>query len=194
MRAYPRTSGMFVIVLALTLSLKAIAADDTSAQEGGKVTVTFRLILKGDVPEDETITLLVRRVQDGQLSSGPLPPALCGFDSSTNLSGEECQGNGTSYETRVEVPPGTTLTYYFQRRPTTAAGDVFGRGTRTFTENATITASYAFSAAANEPPVPELPNTGVGRMSGGAGLLLCAPAAPRTQLRRSFGGWTATVA
>jgi len=169
------------VALLIGLVLTVLASTHASGQ-GDDVTVTFRLVLDGPVPDGQVFSLGVFPPSDGG-SPGLVGPALdhfCGY----GIYGE-CAG-GKAYTIRLDVVRGSRYAYDFRRQPLDgSAGELLCGSTVTFRRDTLIRCLYERRGAATHRRSPldagespaELPQTGAGGMARRDGRIAHRPAA-----------------
>ena len=113
-------------------------------QRDADITVTFRLVLEGRVPETEGFSLLTRVTQAGEWPSGPMPTPHCGPASPGSVTGRPCEAGVTYTMAELRVPAGATVHYRYDRQTLGGEGEVFKEETRTFDADALVEEHYTF--------------------------------------------------
>lgn len=136
-----RRLGIWVAAAVVTLAVALPAAPPAGAQEAGSretVTVTFRLSVDGQVPGWQHFGV---DYPVGGEKVDDIPLCTTGTDS--GMAAPPCR-SGEAYTASVEMPAGTPLAFDFVRSDTRTAPERFKSETRTFTEDATVSAAYHF--------------------------------------------------
>ena len=139
------------LAVAAVFSSPALAQTDTGAavQNTGMADVTFELKLAGEVPGWQNFA--VEHYVDGKVVQTP----LCTTGTDAGAAGPFCKSGGV-YTVNVQVPAGAPVAFDFLRNDTRTAPERFFNGTRTFSGNTLVAASYNFPGA-----VPVSPSTTV---------------------------------
>ncbi len=145
--------------------------DDTQGddQQGEMVTKTFKLTLRGDVPEGEAFYVVYG---DPLVADAPGEVLVfCGVVDDSE-SGRDCVGGGMVYTASAEVEEGSEIYVLYQREGSNQ--EPFVSTIEVVNSDMTNSGWYAFSGDMDndhQGGVPDqLPGTGLGGMAGVAGL------------------------
>ncbi len=140
---------LFAVALALVLLISP-----ARAQEEGTITLTLRLALRGDVPENERFAFGFEYPDHYAPGGSPVDTLLCGYDDDADDrvdielgydqgGNSPCEG-ATVYVVDRVMPKGATIHYRFSRGK---ASERFAAGTAVLNQDTVIGAVYTFPSS-----------------------------------------------
>ena len=143
-RTQSRATAPGAVSLAASPELASPVPTPDSVGSHSSISVTFRLVLEGPVPEAEGFSVLTRVLQGGQWPSGPVPTPYCGPAALGSETGRPCEAGVTYVLAELKVPAGGTVHYQYARHTLGGEVKMFRSETRTFDVDALVEERYTF--------------------------------------------------